>query len=78
MCRGKAVRHDGCTRFRRAVDSAVCFCDFSQSRRFGFEKWYVTCLMQCFTPDCMFEETVSRLIKRVSVFQCVSEFDLIH
>ena len=30
----KAVRHDGCSRFRRVMESAVPFCDFSQLLRF--------------------------------------------
>ena len=41
-CRRKAVRHDGGTGFRLAVDSLFSFVDFLQPLRFWLEEWYVT------------------------------------
>ena len=43
--RRKAVRHDGCTRVRRAVDSFVLFSDFLRHYYIRGEKWYVLSLL---------------------------------
>ena len=45
QCRRKAVRHDGGTGFRLAVDSFFSFVDFLQPLRFWLEEWYVTDLL---------------------------------
>ena len=69
----EAVRHDGGTRFRRAVDSVLASPDFSQSRLFRVQKWYVGefCFwLEWITLIRVSKEAYLRLFVRFFVFAC--------